>query len=154
MTLIITYLNCPIAKDCLEDGGGEEGEDGQDNRKGGCNRDFKMIYSVICIGGNSDYTYFWWHLQGDVNDSYLSNNNNDGAVHGDAAADDDNDDHDDDDADDDHNDNEDGDVEQTHGISSFRRKLAILFVVSQRTLGHPITPYQGYWEDNEDGWWW
>ena len=75
------------------------------------------------------------------------------SVHGDAAAVDDDNDNDDgsDDAEDDDNDNGgDDNDEQTHGISSFRRKLAILFVVSQRTLGHPITPYQGYWEDNED----
>ena len=69
-------------------------------------------------------------------------NDNDGAVHGDAADDDDDndDDDDDDDADDNHNDNEDVDVEQTHGISSFRRKLAAIFIVSQWTLGLSITP--------------
>ena len=68
------------------------------------------------------------------------------SVHGDAAAVDDDNDNDDgsDGAEDDDNDNGDDDDEQTHGISSFRRKLAILFVVSQRTLGHPITPYQGF----------
>ena len=26
----------------------------------------------------------------------------------------------------------------------------MIFIVSQRTLGHPITPYQGY-DDNDDG---
>ena len=52
-TLIVTHLNCSIAKDLLEDRCGEEGEDGQDNRKGGCKRDFKLVYSVICD---------WWEF--------------------------------------------------------------------------------------------
>ena len=70
-------------------------------------------------------------------------NDSDGAVHGDAAtaaADDDNDDDDGDDAKDDDNDDGDDDVEQTHGISSCRRKLAAIFIVSQRTLGLPVAP--------------
>ena len=35
--------------------GGEEGEDGQHNRKTGCNQDLKMVYSVICIND-------WWEF--------------------------------------------------------------------------------------------
>ena len=76
-----------------------------------------------------------------------NNHHNDGNTGGDgdaAAVDDDNDNDDGSDgAEDDDNDNGDDDDEQTHGISSFRRKLAAIFIVSQRTLGHPITPYQG-----------
>ena len=75
--------------------------------------------------------------EGDVNYSDL--NDDDGAVectysvHGDAAAVDDDNDNDDgsDGAEDDDNDNGDDDDEQTHGISSFRRKLAAVFIVSQ-----------------------
>ena len=52
---------------------------------------------------------------------------------------DDNDD--DDDGDDNDSDNDsDNDDEQTHGIASFRRKLASLFIVASRTLFYSIAP--------------
>ena len=89
--------------------------------------------------------------KGDVYDSDL--NDSDGAVHGNAATaavDDDNDDDDGDDAKDDDNDNDDDDGEQTHGISGLRRKLAVVFIVSQRTLWQPITPDDNYDDDDDD----
>ena len=48
MTLIITYLNCPIAKDRLEDGGGEEGDECQNNGQAGCDAQINcLLYQII-----------------------------------------------------------------------------------------------------------
>ena len=51
---MLKYLKRSIAKDCSEDGRGEEGDDGQEDRHAGCERERDFIVGDFKVGELSD----------------------------------------------------------------------------------------------------
>ena len=47
---VLKYLKRSIAKDCSEDGRGEEGDDGQEDRHAGCERERDFIVDDFIVG--------------------------------------------------------------------------------------------------------
>ena len=47
---MLKYLKRSVAKDCGEDGRGEEGDDGQEHRHAGCEREHDFIVDDFIVG--------------------------------------------------------------------------------------------------------
>ena len=52
---MLKYLKGSIAEDCGEDGRGEEGDDGQQDRHAGCERERDFIVDDFIVGELSDF---------------------------------------------------------------------------------------------------